>query len=104
MVGDSIKASLDGILEGIQHLHSLGLVHNDINPSNVMFDEDVTPVVNDFDSCRRIGEPLLGTGAARTHEWHDEDAETALVKNDLDALQQLKAWLVGSSDDEFLFD
>lgn len=104
LVEDSTRATLDGILEGIRHLHSLGLVHNDINPANIMFDGDGTLVLNDFDSCRRIGESLLGTGAGRTHEWHDEDVEVALVKNDLDAFQELKTWLVGSLDDEFLFD
>jgi serine/threonine protein kinase len=32
-------------LEGIKHLHSLGLVHNDINPSNIMLDEHGIPVI-----------------------------------------------------------
>jgi hypothetical protein len=36
---------------GIQHLHWLGLSHNDINPYNIMFKSDGTPVIIDFDSC-----------------------------------------------------
>lgn len=104
LVNDSVKASLEGILEGIRHIHSLGLVHNDINPANIMFDQDGTPVIIDFDSCRRVGESLLGTGAGATHEWHDPDVELSLVKNDLDAFEEMKTWLVGCSDDGFLFE
>ncbi|PGH00764.1 hypothetical protein AJ79_08102 [Helicocarpus griseus UAMH5409] len=58
LVDDGIKASLDGILQGIRHLHSLGLVHNDVTPSNIMFGKDNTPVLVDFGSCRRVAESL----------------------------------------------
>lgn len=104
LVDNSIIASLDGILTGIRHLHSLGLVHNDINPANIMFDERGVPVVIDFDSCRRIGEPLRDTRAKRTIGWHDPEVDVALEKNDLDAFEELKTWLIGSEEDEFLFD
>ncbi|KAK4121852.1 hypothetical protein N657DRAFT_682351 [Parathielavia appendiculata] len=41
-----------GIQEGIKHLHQLGLVHNDLNPSNVMMhSHGSNPVIIDFDSC-----------------------------------------------------
>ena len=29
---------VQGIRDGVAHLHPLGLVHNDLNPSNVMVD------------------------------------------------------------------
>lgn len=48
---------LDGIESGIHHLHSLGLIHNDINPSNIMLNGN-TPVIIDFNSCRPTGESL----------------------------------------------
>lgn len=38
--GDSYSHILEGIENGIRHLHSLGPVHNDINPSNIMLDKD----------------------------------------------------------------
>jgi hypothetical protein len=60
LVDDTTIACLDGILAGIHHLHSLGLVHNDITPSNIMFEGDGTPVLIDFDSCRKVGESLHG--------------------------------------------
>jgi len=42
---------LAGIESGIRHLHSLGLVHNDINPRNIMMDHDKAVII-DFGSCR----------------------------------------------------
>ena len=64
-VDDAIKAYLDGILAGIRHLHSLSIIYNDITPSNIIFKEDGTLVINDFGSYRRVGQPLEGT--QRTH-------------------------------------
>ena len=34
---DEMEGWLSGIKQGIDHIHSLGLVHNDINPRNIMF-------------------------------------------------------------------
>lgn len=31
-------------------------MHNDLNPDNVMLDDDGTPVIIDFDICRKEGE------------------------------------------------
>ncbi|KAJ5915487.1 hypothetical protein N7466_011420 [Penicillium verhagenii] len=45
---------------GLEHLHSFGVVHNDMRLDNVMFKdrhEDV-PVIIDFDSCAMEGCPL----------------------------------------------
>lgn len=52
---------LAGIEDGIKHLYSLGLVHNDINPSNIMLDGD-RAVIIDFGSCRKVGQSLEGVG------------------------------------------
>ena len=52
---------LRGIKAGISHLHGLGLIHNDINPENIMMDgvvDDMEPVIIDFDSCRKEDEKL----------------------------------------------
>ncbi|KAM7191157.1 Protein kinase-like domain containing protein [Rhypophila sp. PSN 637] len=81
---------LAGIKSGIEHLHALGLVHNDINPSNIMLDGEMAVII-DFDSCRRIGESLEDVG--RTYEWYDEQVKTALPQNDLDALEEIRLWL-----------
>jgi len=100
-VDDALKGSLDGVLAGIRHLHSLHIVHNDITPSNIMFKEDGRLAIIDFGSCRKVGESLQGV--PRTHGWHDPDIQTALEKNDLDAFTELQNWLIGLSADNFLF-
>lgn len=97
------RAYLEDILKGIRHLHSLGLVHNYVNPANIMLDGDGTAVLVDLDSCRRIGESLGETRTKRTHHWHDPGVDIALVKNDMDAWEEWKTWLTGSADD-YLFE
>jgi len=89
-----VDSLIEGIKRGLEHLHSLGLVHNDINPANIMFlakDDDVTAVIIGFGSCRRIGEPAKDI--PRTIEWHDQDEATCLPSGDLDALDEIAEWL-----------
>lgn len=86
---------LDDIGCGIRHLHSLGLIHNDINPSNIMFDGDI-PVIIDFGSCTSEGHNLNSIG--RTYEWHDGKIMEAKRSNDLDALEEIRLWLKGDVD------
>lgn len=91
---------LAGIESGIKHLHALGLVHNDINPSNIMLDSDQAIII-DFGSCRRVGESLEDVG--RTYEWYDEEVKTAVPDNDLDALEEILIWLgIGSKPFQFV--
>ena len=76
-----------GLGKAIRHLYSLGLVHNDINPGNIMLNGDV-PVIIDFESCRRKGESLEGIGC--TYEWHDQEVQVSLPQNDLNALKEIR--------------
>ncbi|KAK3299634.1 kinase-like domain-containing protein [Chaetomium fimeti] len=103
LVEEAMKTQLYGVLGGIQHLHSLGLVHNDITPANIMLAEDGSWAIIDFDSCRQVGELLHDTGTKRTYGWHDPNVTVSSKKNDLDAFFELRAWLFGSSADEFMF-
>jgi serine/threonine protein kinase len=91
---------IEGIKKGLDHLHALELVHNDITPSNIMLDQRDTPIIIDFGSCRRIGESLEGVG--RMYEWYDDEVQTASPSNDLDALAEMRAWMLGK-DTEFKF-
>lgn len=104
LVKENMKCSLEGILAAIRHFHTLGLVHNDINPANIMLDEDGTLILIDFDSCRYIGESLRNTEAKRTRHWHDPSVDISLEKNDFDAFKDLKIWLTGPADEAFLFE
>jgi serine/threonine protein kinase len=79
-----------GIRHGIQHLHRLGLTHNDINPYNIMFKSDGTPVLIDFDSCTYVGEKLLKGGG-----WEDQIYEYASPANDYAALKKIEEIIDG---------
>ncbi|KXH28617.1 serine/threonine-protein kinase [Colletotrichum nymphaeae SA-01] len=91
---------LQGIQAGIAHLHSLGIVHNDINPSNIMIDGDEWVII-DFGSCRKLEESLVGVG--RTYEWYDEAIQHSCPENDLNALLEIHTWLRGAPADAFQF-
>ncbi|KAG5988803.1 hypothetical protein E4U52_006239 [Claviceps spartinae] len=60
---------LAGIECGIRHLHSLGLVHNDISPDNVMLDELDRPVLIDFDCWGRDGQKFAPDMKKSALEW-----------------------------------
>ncbi|KAL4755337.1 hypothetical protein BDW72DRAFT_189101 [Aspergillus terricola var. indicus] len=104
LVRENMISGQEGILAAIKHLHTLGFVHNDINPANITIDEDGTFILIDFDSCRYIGESLRDTETKRTHHWHGPSFDISLEKNDFDAFKDLQTWLVGSADEDFLFE
>jgi serine/threonine protein kinase len=85
-----IDLVLHGIEKGLDHLHSLGLIHCDINPSNILMNGD-TPVIGDFDSCQREGQKL-GIKAG-TKGWTNEDFEFALRENDEYGLSKIRNFL-----------
>jgi hypothetical protein len=85
-----VPACMRGLRAGIEHLHSLGYAHNDLNPMNVAMDKDDAPVILDFGSCRRFGETLLSGG---TPGWIDEDFSTSAAHQDLSALRKMEVWL-----------
>jgi serine/threonine protein kinase len=79
---------LKGVESGIRHLHGLGIMHNDVNPSNIMFKADNdTPVIIDFDSCGREGEKLVKAG---TMNWSDDTFDVATPKNDFYGLKKIE--------------
>lgn len=83
---------LQEIKRGIQHLHSLGIVHNDINPSNVMLTMDDTAVIIDFNSCCKEGEEgHMGS----TFQWTDGSYNNncAEFENDMCGLRKINEWL-----------
>lgn len=46
---------LNGIESRIKNLHSLGLVHNDISPSNIMLDGNAWMIIDSGSQGRKLG-------------------------------------------------
>jgi serine/threonine protein kinase len=92
---------LEGVEAGIKHLHSLGYVHNDVSPMNIMISDNDDAVIVDFDSCVEIGAPLQGI--KRTSGWHDAECQTAEKSNDFAALEELRVWLLGHFEKNYRF-
>ena len=53
---------MEGIDCCLDHLHDLGLVHNDLNPAYIMLDKEDVPIIIDFDFCQREGDLSFGIG------------------------------------------
>ncbi|KAF2219958.1 kinase-like domain-containing protein [Elsinoe ampelina] len=86
-----IGSIMAGIKAGVQHLHSLGLAHNDINPMNILLDEEQRPIIIDFGSCKAFGEELLSAG---TPGWvEDELCCTSLPQSDDYGIAKIRSWL-----------
>jgi serine/threonine protein kinase len=80
------------ICSGVSHLHSLGLVHCDINPMNVVMDKG-TPIIVDFDSCQKEGESFGIKGGTRG--WTDEQFTVARREIDYYGISMIRAFLEG---------
>ncbi|QRV90664.1 Serine/threonine-protein kinase [Ceratobasidium sp. AG-Ba] len=85
-------AIMQDIRDGVEHLHSLGLVHNDINPTNIMVDENGRGVLVDYDSCRRDGEEIPLGCKGGSIGWCP-DIDMSERKNDLDCIDKVEEWL-----------
>lgn len=85
---------LERIKSGIFHMHALGLIHNDVNPSNIMMDEGDNPVITGFDSCKPEGDPM-GPNAG-DFGWVILGAEYAQRENDFDGLLRIQQLLEGT--------
>jgi serine/threonine protein kinase len=51
---------LAGILSSLGHIHALGLVHNDINPRNIVMDGESNPIIIDFNTGLKFGKEFGG--------------------------------------------
>ncbi|QRV75863.1 kinase domain protein [Ceratobasidium sp. AG-Ba] len=97
---DAVEASenlqyhtiMQDIRGGVEHLHSLGLVHNDINPTNIMVDENGRGVLVDYDSCRPDGEEIPLGCKGGTMGWCP-DTDMSERNNDFRGIDKVEEWL-----------
>jgi serine/threonine protein kinase len=85
---------ITAVKSALEHLHRLGLAHNDLSPLNIMFTDKGEPVLLDFDTCHPIGTTLDKGG--RVGEWEGIPSavyEESSTKCDLKALEYLDVWL-----------
>lgn len=87
---------ISGVTAGIDHLHSLGLVHNDINPMNIMVDKVGNAIITDFDSCVPVGAPC----DAGTPGWSQlrTPNKVASFENDVYGLDLVSKFVRGEYD------
>ncbi|KIJ41836.1 hypothetical protein M422DRAFT_171838, partial [Sphaerobolus stellatus SS14] len=64
---------------GLKHIHALSIVHDDINPRNIMLDEDGRAVIIDFDAAGEPGPTTCvgtpGWAKGRTRRTFENDEE-----------------------------
>ncbi|EPQ58795.1 kinase-like protein, partial [Gloeophyllum trabeum ATCC 11539] len=90
--GFNKDSAIRDIRSGLEHIHSLGYVHNDLNPANIMFDDDHVAVIIDFGSCAREGEDMGYSGG--TFGWSN-NARVSKRENDFYGLRLIERWLAG---------
>ncbi|KAI0557059.1 Protein kinase domain containing protein [Gracilaria domingensis] len=75
----------------VDHLHRLGYAHNDLNPRNIMYDDNGTAIIIDFDSSRQIGHKL---GNKRgTQMFYDKSSYVSVAENDYYSLRMIDKYL-----------
>jgi len=81
---------MNGIRAGVRYLYSLGLAHNDLNPTNIALDGDDNLIILDFGFCKKFSKEFLSGG---TYGWVDEDYSTSAQHHDESALDKIETWL-----------
>ncbi|KAG8979698.1 hypothetical protein FRB93_009906 [Tulasnella sp. JGI-2019a] len=62
--------TIHGIIAGLEYLHINGVVHGDLQASNILLDDSLTPLISDFGMARTgefnvVFEEMRGAGMAR---------------------------------------
>ncbi len=60
---DQIRATMQGLLAGLQHSHSQGVVHRDVKPANIMFSKSREVKITDFGIARLDDSDLTQLGS-----------------------------------------
>ncbi|KAF4617042.1 hypothetical protein G7Y89_g15107 [Cudoniella acicularis] len=84
------------IKEGMEHLHTLGLIHCDLKQTNIMMDGDI-PLIIDFGSCQRDGEVLSEGGKSG---WTSEGFKFTRPENGQYGLSKIRDFLFQGKNEE----
>lgn len=89
---------MDQVEAAAMHIHSLGLAHNDISPSNIMFSSSGRTILIDMDSCAPLGKPItkggLVTGWRGPIHGQGREFKNSSIELDELAIQEIRKWLV----------
>lgn len=98
-VNQSDKLDHDKLLaeirRGIDHLHSLGIVHGDLQPANIMFDDDDNAIIIDLDSGRWIGDTIAAEDKKGSVFFTNKGVTLATQENDYYSIARIKDFLEG---------
>lgn len=86
------EAFLDGVRQGMEFLHGLGLPYNDIHPTNIRMGADDVPVLNNFSMALEIGQSLQGRYRPGMGQWSTHPL-LSCVENDYFAFEKLVKYL-----------
>jgi len=91
------ESIMHDIREGLTYLHERGFAHNDLNPSNVMLDDEGRAILIDFDSCLPVG-TSLDDRKGGTPGWEmDPSPMTSEEANDWFAFALVEKYLHSNS-------
>jgi serine/threonine protein kinase len=96
-----IRNIMQQVKSGATHLHTIGLAHNDISPSNIMLDSNGdgsdNVVLIDLDCCRPLGQPIAcgGVVAGWRGPLFDNGKRFNISSAECDslAIQYIETWL-----------
>jgi len=77
MSESALAETLDGVAQALEYVHQRGLVHRDVRPTNVLYDDSGMPILTDFGIARAVGSASnTGTdfSAATGHYMSPEQA------------------------------
>ena len=83
-------ALLTKVRSAVEHLHVLGLAHNNVTPYAVMIDDQNEPVLTAFDYCSTVGDDLM---PRRWEDGREDFDHVSSLKNDEMGLERLEKWL-----------